>query len=566
MTKIEMSLGPYRGSVENALKKVEASRVVPRIWDMDHTVWKMQPTEITNRLGWLVSPSKMRQQVADLKAFADEVRSAGYSHALLLGMGGSSLAPDVFRRTFGVREGFLDLAVLDSTDPAAVAARAGAVSPDKRLFIVSSKSGTTAEVLSFFKYFYNQTVQTVGADRAGEHFIAITDPGNPLNEMASRLKFRKVFAGDPTIGGRFSVLSVFGLVPAALLGIDISLLLDRAIGSAQACQENTCSLAGPNPGCSLGTALGTLALAGRDKLTFFIAEKAASFGDWVEQLIAESTGKERKGILPVIGEIPDSPELYSNDRVFVSLRLAGDTHKEPSLAKLTDAGHPVIRLFMDDIYDLGGQFFCWEFACAVTGHLLEINPYDQPDVESAKVLSRKAMEDYRQNGTLSTREPSFKDGDISVYADMKSPGIGQAFMDFLSRAKQGSYISIQAYINPDSESCHALQELRTHLLDTYLIPTTLGFGPRFLHSTGQLHKGDAGKGFFIQITCDDALDLPIPDEAGSEGSSMTFGILKASQAIGDGEALRAAGRPIIRFHISGSDIMAGLNRLVREAR
>jgi transaldolase / glucose-6-phosphate isomerase len=566
MAKIEMSLGPYRHTVEDTLKKIENNKIVKRIWDIDHTVWKMEPKEITDRLGWLSSPINMRQRVTELKAFTDEVRSDGYTHAFLLGMGGSSLAPDVLRRTFGVKEGFLDLAVLDSTDPAAVAARAETVDPEKRLFIVSSKSGTTAEVQSFFKYFYNRTIRSVGKDKAGEHFVAITDPGNPFNEVAGKLGFRKVFAGDTTIGGRFSALSVFGLVPGSLMGMDTTLLLDRAIASSDACRQNDCSWSGLNDGCRLGAALGALAGAGRDKLTFFIAEKAASFGDWVEQLIAESTGKEGKGILPVIGEPPDSPELYSHDRVFISMRLPGDDTIEPELGKLSDAGHPVIRVFLDDIYDLGGQFFLWEFATAVAGHVLGINPYDQPDVESAKVLSRKAMDEYRRNGSLSTRTPSLIDKDILVYSDTPSSGLNQVMQDFLFPAQEGSYISIQAYLNPTRETERDLQALRLKLLDKYRIPTTLGFGPRFLHSTGQLHKGDAGKGFFIQITCDDPFDLAIPDEAGSENSSMTFGILKAAQAMGDGEALKAAGRKLIRLHITGPDITGAVKRIAREVR
>ena len=566
MAKIEMGLGPYRVAVEDAFKKIEDNKILKRIWDMDHTVWKMEPKEITNRLGWLTSPMNMRQRVTELKTFTDEVRSERYTHALLLGMGGSSLAPDVLRRTFGVQDGFLDLAVLDSTDPAAVAALAKTVNPEKRLFIVSSKSGTTAEVLSFFKYFFNQTINSVGKDKAGEHFMAITDPGNSFNEVAGKLRFRKVFAGDTTIGGRFSALSVFGLVPASLMGMDTTLLLERAIASAEDCGQNDCSWSGLNDGCKLGAALGTLAGAGRDKLTFFIAEKVKGFGDWVEQLIAESTGKEGKGILPVIGEPPDSPELYSNDRVFISMKLPGDDTTQPELGKLSDAGHPVIRIFLDDIYDLGGQFFLWEFATAVAGHVLGINPYDQPDVESAKVLSRKAMDEYRQKGSLSTQAPSLIDKDISVFYDSPSSDLSQVIEDFLFHIQEGSYISIQAYINPTRETERALQALRLGLLDKHRIPTTLGFGPRFLHSTGQLHKGDAGKGLFIQITCDDAFDLAIPDEAGSESSSMTFGILKAAQAMGDGEALKAAGRQLIRLHISGPDITAAINRIAQEVR
>jgi glucose-6-phosphate isomerase len=566
MAKIEMSLGPYRVAVKDAFKKIGNNKIIKRIWDMDHTVWKMDPEEITNRLGWLRSPMNMRQRVTELKTFTDEVRSAGYTHALLLGMGGSSLAPDMLRRAFGVQDGFLDLAVLDSTDPAAVAALAEAVNPEKRLFIVSSKSGTTAEVLSFFKYFYNQTIISVGKDKAGEHFIAITDPGNSFNDVAATLRFRKVFAGDTTIGGRFSALSVFGLVPGSLMGMDTTLLLDRAIASAEACGHNDRSWSGLNDGAKLGAALGALAGSGRDKLTFFIAEKIASFGDWVEQLIAESTGKERKGILPVIGEAPDSPELYGNDRVFISIRLPGDDTLEPELGRLSDAGHPVIRIFLDDIYDLGGQFFCWEFAVAVAGHVLGINPYDQPDVESAKVLSRKAMDEYRRNGRLSTQAAALMDKDISVFSDSPSSGLSQSMQAFFSHIQEGSYISIQAYIAPTIETERALQAFRLVLLDKYRIPTTLGFGPRFLHSTGQLHKGDAGKGLFIQITCNDVFDLAIPDEAASESSSMTFGILKAAQAMGDGEALKAAGRQFIRLHISGPDITAAINRVAQEVR
>ncbi len=564
MVKIEMSLGPYRVTVEDAFKKIESNKTIKRIWDMDHTVWKMDPKEITNRLGWLRSPMNMRQRVTELKTFTHEVRSERYTHALLLGMGGSSLAPDMLKRIFGVQGGFLDLAVLDSTDPAAVTVLAETVNPEKRLFIVSSKSGTTAEVLSFFKYFYNRTISSVGKDKAGEHFIAITDPGNSFNEVASELGFRKVFAGDTTIGGRFSALSVFGLVPGSLMGMDIPLLLERAIASAEACGQNDCSWSGRNDGAKLGAALGALACAGRDKLTFFIADKIAGFGDWVEQLIAESTGKEGKGILPVIGEPPDSPELYGNDRVFISMKLPGDDTIEPELGRLSDAGHPVIRIFLDDIYDLGGQFFLWEFAVAVAGHILGINPYDQPDVESAKVLSRKAMDEYRHSGSLRTHTAAFVDKDISVFSDSPSSGMSQSMQNFFSHIQKGSYISIQAYLNPTRDTERALQALRLGLLDKYRIPTTLGFGPRFLHSTGQLHKGDAGKGMFVQITCDDAFDLAIPDEAGSESSSMTFGVLKAAQAMGDGDALKAAGRQLIRLHISGPDITAAINRIMQE--
>jgi glucose-6-phosphate isomerase len=474
-------------------------------------------------------------------------------------MGGSSLTPYVMSSTFRSKEGFLNLTVLDSTDPAAVAACAERLDPAKTLFIVSSKSGTTVEVISFFKYFYTQTSKALGEEKAGKHFVAITDPGNILNDLAKKCWFRKVFSGDVTIGGRFSALSVFGLMPGCLTGMDASLLLEKAISMANACGQPSASWSGVNDALKLGAVLGMLARAGRDKLTFFIPEKIASFGDWVEQLIAESTGKEGKGILPVIGEEPDSPELYSDDRVFVSMKLHGDSSIEPSMARLVDMGHPVIRIFMDDIYDLGGQFFLWEFATVVAGHVLDINPFDQPDVESTKVHTRAAVEEFRKHGRLSTQSPVLIEKNISVFANSPSGSLQQALHGFLAGARKGSYISIQAYINPTQEVQKALKALRLFLLDTYRIPTTLGYGPRFLHSTGQLHKGDAGHGLFIQITCDDLKDVPIPDEAGSDSSSMSFGILKAAQAIGDAAALQAAGRPLIRLHIGGSDILSGID-------
>ncbi len=563
MAKIEISLGPYLKSVHAALKEMERASVVQRIWDLDHKVWKKEPKEIADRLGWLRSPMDIRQRLSEMKAFTNDVRSAGYTHALVLGMGGSSLTPFVISRTFGVKKGFLHLAVLDSTDPAAVAAYADKLDPAKTLFIVSSKSGTTVEVLSFFKYFYTRAVKVLRKEKAGEHFIAITDPGNSLNDLAEKYRFRRIFSGDVTIGGRFSALSVFGLLPASLTGMDISLLLNRAIAMADACQQPDASWSGINDGLKLGAALGALARAGRDKLTFFISQKTASFGDWVEQLIAESTGKEGKGILPVIGEEPDSPELYSDDRVFVSMKLPGDDSIEPSLGRIVAAGHPLIRIFMDDIYDLGGQFFLWEFATVVAGHVLGINPFDQPNVESTKVHTKAAVDKYRKRGRLSSKAPILTEESISVFARFKSDSLKQALHSFLADAREGSYISIQAYINPAQEAQEALKALRLFLLDTYRIPTTLGYGPRFLHSTGQLHKGDGGKGFFIQITCDDVSDLPIPYEAGSGISSMTFGVLKAAQAIGDLQALIEAGRHVIRLHIGDPDIGAAISRITK---
>jgi transaldolase/glucose-6-phosphate isomerase len=549
-----VSLGSYQGAVDAALDEMVENSVVARIWAHDHTVWKPEPAEITNRLGWLHTAEVMSEDYARLEGLVESVRAAGYTHALLLGMGGSSLAPEVFRKTFGVAPGHLDLAVLDSTDPDAVLAYEQRLDLARTLFIVSTKSGGTVETLSFFKYFYNRVADGVGADQAGEHFIAITDPGSKLADLAERYNFRATFLNDTNIGGRYSALSYFGLVPAALVGVDVPRLLDDAM--SMACATESCVAARDNPGAVLGAILGELAKAGRDKVTFVTSPEMASFGDWVEQLIAESTGKEGKGILPVVGEPLGSPDVYGDDRLFVFLRLEGDDSQDAAVQALEDAGHPVVRLRLRNVYDLGGQFFLWEMATAVASHRLGINPFDQPNVEAAKVLARRLVAEYTDTGALPAGEAV--------------PLSQAALNEFLSQAQPGdpssgsgrSYIVIQAYVQPTQETNAALQSLRTQLRDRLKLATSVGYGPRFLHSTGQLHKGDAGNGLFIQFTADAAQDVPIPDEAGSSGSSMSFGVLKMAQALGDGQALLDAGRRVIRFHLGG-DVVGGLERLTQ---
>jgi transaldolase/glucose-6-phosphate isomerase len=572
------SLGTYQAGVDDTLAEMAENRITHRIWAHDHTVWKPEPTEITNRLGWLHTAQVMLENVPRLEALAEEVRAAGYTHALLLGMGGSSLAPEVFRKTLchceeqsdeaislGVKQGYLDLAVLDSTDPGAVLAHAERLDPARTLFIVATKSGTTVETLSFFKFFYNQVVDAVGAGRAGEHFVAITDPGTPLTKLADRYHFRTTFLNDPNIGGRYSALSYFGLVPAALVGVDVPRLLDRALATASGCES--CVAAGDNSGAWLGSILGELAKAGRDKVTFAISPAIASFGDWVEQLIAESTGKEGRGILPVVGEPLGPPEVYGDDRLFVHLRLSGDDTHDAALDALEAAEHPVVRLNLRDRYDLGGQFFLWEMATAVASHLLGINPFDQPNVEAAKVLARRMVAEYTEKGALPSGESApltaealneFLARDPST--DVSTEPSSRAQAEGLDEVSRRSYIALQAYLQPTAETDAALLRLRTRLRDRFRLATTVGYGPRFLHSTGQLHKGDAGNGLFIQFTADDPRDVPIPDEAGSSDSSITFGLLKAAQALGDRQALLDAGRRVIRFHL-GVDIVGGLRRL-----
>jgi glucose-6-phosphate isomerase len=546
-----VSLGSYQEAVDAALDEMVENRVVARIWAHDHTVWKPEPAEITNRLGWLHIAEVMGEDYARLEGFVEDVRAAGYTHALLLGMGGSSLAPEVFRKTFGVAPGYLDLVVLDSTDPGAVLAYAEELDLARTLFIVSTKSGGTVETLSFFKYFYNRVASVVGADGAGEHFVAITDPGSKLADLAERYNFRATFLNDTNIGGRYSALSYFGLVPAALVGVDVPRLLDDA--TSMACATESCVAARENPGALLGAILGELAKAGRDrgtrdKVTFVTSPQIASFGDWVEQLIAESTGKEGKGILPVVGEPLGSPDVYGDDRLFVYLRLEGDDGYDSAVQALEDAGQPVVRLRLKNLYDLGGQFFLWEMATAVASHRLAINPFDQPNVEAAKVLARRTVAEYTETGALPAGEAA--------------PLTEEALKEFLAQAKPGDYIAIQAYVQPAQEAGAALQSLRAQLRDRLKLATTVGYGPRFLHSTGQLHKGDAGNGLFIQFTAEAPQDEAIPDEAGSVDSSISFGVLKMAQALGDAQALLDAGRRMIRFDL-GRDVAGGIKQLTR---
>ena len=553
-------LGRYGEVVHKSMEKLRDNRVMSRIWSHDHTVWKTDPAEIKNRLGWLHSPEIMSGTIKRLTRFVRDVLSDEYTHALLLGMGGSSMAPDVFQKIFGVKEGYLNLKVLDSTDPGAVMAQADRLDPTKTLFIVSTKSGTTVETLSFFKFFYNRVAAVVGEQNAGRHFIAITDSGTPLADLAERRHFRRSFINDPNIGGRYSALSYFGLVPAALIGVDIETLLNRAMAMACNCDSSNCMAEGNNHGAKLGVAIGELTKAGREKLTFVLSPEIESFSDWIEQLIAESTGKEGKGILPVAGESLGSSESYGKDRTFVQISLKGHETQDMAIDELERSGHPVIRLSLSDFYDLGGQFFLWEMAVAVASHCLGINPFDQPNVEAAKVLAREIVAEYKEKGSLPVENPWLEDADITVYGEGQGKTPEEALINFLSRAMPGAYVAIQAYVKPTVETYAAMQKFRTRLRDRLRLATTFGYGPRFLHSTGQLHKGDSGKGLFIQFTVDDQQDVSIPEEAGSSISSMTFGVLKAAQANGDRQALLNAGRQVIRFHLGG-DVIQGIKRL-----
>jgi glucose-6-phosphate isomerase len=562
--KMELNLGPYQVIADEVRKDLMDGRVRERIWRRDHTVWKSDPREISDRLGWLASPQEMLPCLPELKGVVDDIRADGYRFALLLGMGGSSLAPEVFQRIFGRGEGYLDLAILDSTDPGAVLAWADRLDLNRTLFIVSTKSGGTVETFSFFKYFYNLVVEKLGVERAGRHFVAITDPGSALADLARIHRFRHTFLNNPEIGGRYSVLSFFGLFPASLIGMDPAALLEHAAAERdhEFSDDRDTEERG---GVFLGALLGELARHGRDKLTFFFSPQLTAFGDWLEQLIAESTGKEGHGILPVVGEPLVTSAVYGNDRVFVSLRLTDDMTGENQLEALAAAGHPVINLRIEDLYDLGGQCFFWEVAIAAVGWRLGINPFDQPDVESAKIIARKMIAEYMDKGVMPMETPVPKAHGISIYGVEAAGEPGVALDTFLRQAEPGAYVAIQAYLRPCHQTDEALSSLRTKLLNATHLPVTVGYGPRFLHSTGQLHKGDAGHGLFIQLTADDPQDAPIPDQAGRSTSGLSFGILKAAQAFGDRQALVNAGRRVIRFHLNG-DVSGGIEVLVQSLK
>ncbi len=557
---IQADLGDAQAAVDAACGKIHAGKVIKRIWNHDHTVWADSEDEITNRLGWLHSPNVMRGQVKRINAFVEAVKGDGYTHALLLGMGGSSLAPEVFRETFGVADGYLDLAVLDSTDPGYVLGYDDALDLSKTLFIVATKSGGTAETLSFFKYFYNRVVDTVGKDAAGKHFVAITDPGSKLETMADQYQFRATFLNDPNIGGRYSVLSFFGILPAALVGVDVERILQRASDMVINCSALSNMSESDNNGGLLGVIVGEMAQAGRDKLTLVTSPAIAHFGDWVEQLVAESTGKNGKGILPVVGEPLGTPDVYGDDRLFVYLQLANDTTHNAALDALKAAGHPLVTITLRDIYDLGAQYFLWEMATVVAGHIMGIQPFDQPNVESAKKSARAMIAEYEKTGKLPTLDAALSGDGITVYGDVQADNPAAALKAFLDQAQAGDYVALQAFTHPNAASDDALKALQSTIRDTYKLAVTVGYGPRFLHSTGQLHKGDAGNGLFVQFLATMPRDADIPDTAGEDASAMSFGTLKEAQALGDRTALLDENRRVLRFHL-GDDVAAALTTL-----
>jgi transaldolase/glucose-6-phosphate isomerase len=560
--RLKFSLGGLAGKFEAALKEAEAADAVRRIWRKDAALWKSEDAHqriIRNSLGWLGIVEQMSGVEGELKAFAEEVRGAGFTHAMVCGMGGSSLAPEVLRQTFGRADGYPELLVLDSTDPDVLAAFAARIELKTCLFIIASKSGTTTEPLSFYKYWYEEAGRV--SDNPGAQFVAVTDPGTLMERMATEDKFRRVFLNPADIGGRYSALSYFGLVPAAVMGLDVAKRLGRAERAAHSCSQAV--PVAENPGARLGAALAEAALAGRDKLTVLTDGRVASFGLWVEQLIAESTGKEGKGIVPVAGEPLGAPQAYGGDRLFVSVAVEGaGSEAESRLKELEAAGHPVVRRTLTDLYDLGEEFFLWEFATAFAGWRLGINPFDQPNVQESKDATKELLEAFGREGKLQEQSILVADGGLTAYADSEVAGrprpstVGDALKTLLAAVKPGDYVALLDYFEETPEHERLLAELRATLRDATRCAVTTGYGPRFLHSTGQLHKGGPDTGVFIQLTADDRNDLPVP------GQPYTFSTLKQAQALGDFRSLAARGRRAVRVHL-GADVAAGLRR-VRE--
>ena len=563
MSRLKTSLPEsLAATVKSTAADWQSGGKMKRLWDRDASLWTGD--DESKWLGWLDIVEEQTAQHDQLQKLAKEVQARGFEHVMLLGMGGSSLCPEVLRMTFGHIPHFPVLHVLDSTDPAQVKAFEHQIDIAKTLFIVSSKSGSTLEPNIFKQYFFERTKQTVGAHEAGKHFIAITDPGSKMQQVAEGDKFLHVFFGRPSIGGRYSALSNFGMVPAAAIGLDTKKFLSRAAemvrasGPTIAVEENT--------GAMLGIILGTAAKAGRDKVTIITSPAISDLGAWLEQLLAESTGKNGKGIIPVDRERLGSPDVYGNDRVFAYIRLENgtDPDQDAKVAALEIAGHPVVRITMADIYDLGAEFFRWEIATAVAGAIIGINAFNQPDVEASKVATRSLTSEYEKTGSLPAEKPFFEETGIKLFTDeINAAELAKAATEkslagylkaHLSRIKSGDYFALLGYIQMNAEHEQALQAIRHNVRDPKRVATCLGFGPRFLHSTGQAYKGGPNTGVFLQITCDDSVQLPVP------GQKFTFGVVKAAQARGDFQVLAERGRRALRVHLS-TNLKAGLAAL-----
>ncbi len=553
--------GPLAGAVASSLEDWKKNNKVARLWQKDASLWS--GTDESNWLGWLTITEEQLAHVDALRQIAEDVKKARFKHALLLGMGGSSLCPEVLRMTFGKIKGFPELHVLDSTDPAQIKAIEAKVDLKTTVCIVSSKSGSTLEPNIYKQYFFERVKAEVGEKEAGNRFIAITDPGSKLQQVAEADQFRKIFMGVPSIGGRYSALSNFGMVPAAIMGLDVAKFLKNTEEMVKACSAS--SAADSNPGVILGTILGVAANHGRDKLTIIASPGIFDFGAWLEQLIAESTGKIGKGIIPVDRERLARPFAYGSDRLFVYLRLESqpDREQDSAVLALAKTGHPIVRITLPNIYNLGQEFFRWEIATAVAGSILGINAFNQPDVEASKIETKKLTSQYETTGSLPPESPFFEEKDIKLFADEKNAAalksgakLSDVLKAHLSRVGTGDYFAVLGYLPMNSANEKTLQGIRHAVRDKKRVATVLGFGPRFLHSTGQAYKGGPNSGVFLQITCDDAKDLAVP------GQKYTFGVVKAAQARGDFAVLAERGRRALRVHM-GKNLKSGLATLTR---
>jgi transaldolase/glucose-6-phosphate isomerase len=557
----ELALGAgITKAVEKATEDWRAAATIRRLWQRDTSVWT--GTDENKWLGWLTSAAAA--DIADYEDFAQRVKGQKFSDAVVLGMGGSSLGPEVLAETFAKKAGFPRLHVLDSTDPAQVRAMEKTVDIAKTLFIVSSKSGGTTEPNVMKDYFFARVAKAIGAAKAGHRFIAVTDPGSSLEKVATQQGFARIFHGDPTIGGRYSVLSPFGLVPAAAAGIDLRTVLKHTLSMMRSCGPDVPPH--ENPGVQLGLAMGLAGLEGRDKVTILSSNKIADFGAWAEQLIAESTGKDGKGLIPIDGESLGDPSLYGSDRFFIDLRTEGesDAAHDAKLAALEKAGHPVVRIVLQSIEHIGQEFFRFELATAVAGSVLGINPFNQPDVEAAKIKTRELTAAFEKSGTLPAETPVISTAQADIYtdgrnaADLRNAGangdLGSWLKAHLGRSHSGDYVALLAYIERDTAHIDSLQHMRLAVRDKRRVATCAEFGPRFLHSTGQAYKGGPDSGVFLQITSDDARDLAVP------GQKASFGVIKAAQARGDFDVLTDRGRRALRVHLKG-DLTAGLKML-----
>src|SRR2546421_944509 len=523
------ALGALDKGVQAKLKELRQTDFVRRHWAKDPTLWHTDPIHqkiIRNALGWLHITEQQVHRLPRIKSLAESVRAAGFKHALLLGMGGSSLCPEVFRRTFGVVPGYPELHVLDSTVPAQVRSFEKRVDLAKTPCIVASKSGTTTEPLVFYRYFFERMRQIKG-EKAGENFIAITDPGSLLERLVQENRFRAILPGVPDIGGRYSALSNFGIVPAAIMGVNVEHLLSRAERMRHSCASGVPPE--ENPGVILGVVMGELAKQGRDKITFVTSPVIWDLGAWMEQLIAESTGREGKGMVPIDDEPLGPPDVYGKDRLFVYIRYTAgaDVAQDAKVAALEKAGYPVVRIELAELINLGEEFFLWEIATAVAGSLLGINAFDQPNVQESKEYTKNFLDEYKKNGCLPEEEPILTADGIKIYGDAANRQalkgavtVEDAVKAHFARVQAGDYFAGNAFVERTDASHPALQAIRLRVRDKDEVAATLGYGPRFLHSTGQLHKGGPNTGVFLQITSDDAEDLPIPAEP------YTFGVLK----------------------------------------